>query len=207
MQIALLGPGRPDLTAATESVLAALGRELPDWPVEGRVEASEQGGLLRGLFVGGTLCDEAMVVAGEFLGPIRSNIPLDPALALGPGLDAEQHLMIDFGDDSLTTGRAHPMIDSTLRLEHLDRVAADERTGVILLDVVLGHGAEIDPAADLAAALRHVSVPVVVTVIGTELDPQGLRAQVDALVAAGAEVHVSNAQAARRAAALAGGRG
>ncbi len=207
VQFALLGPGRPDLTAATESVLTALGRESPDWPVEGAVEASEHGGLLRGLFVGGTLCDEAMLVAAELLGPIRSNIAWEPGLALGPGLSAEQHLMIDFGDDALTAGRAHPMIDSTLRLEHLAGLATDGRTGVILMDVVLGHGAEIDPAADLAAALRHVSVPVVVTVIGTGLDPQGLRAQVDALVAAGAEVHVSNARAARRAAALVGGRG
>ena len=46
------------------------------------------------------------------------------------------------------------MIDPTLRLEHLARAAADPDTAVILLDVVLGHGAEPDPAALLAPARR-----------------------------------------------------
>ena len=50
-----------------------------------------------------------------------------------------------------------------------------------------------------------LSQPVVVAVVGTAADPQGLDRQVAALVDAGAEVHLSNAAAARRAAALAGG--
>ena len=107
--------------------------------------------------------------------------------------------MVDFGDDALTAGRAHPMIDPTLRLEHLARVAADEDTAVVLLDVVLGHGAEPDPAALLAPAIAAVRQPVVVAVVGTDADPQGLARQVEALVAAGAEVHLSNARATRRA--------
>ena len=43
------------------------------------------------------------------------------------------------------------------------------------------------------------AVPVVVSLVGTDLDPQGLDATRDALVAAGAEVHLSNASATRRA--------
>jgi FdrA protein len=140
-----------------------------------------------------------MLIAAETLGPIRSNIPFAPELALGADLTADTHLMIDFGDDALTAGRAHPMIDPTLRLEHLTRVAADGRTGVILMDVVLGHGAEPDPATALAEALRSVRQPVVLSVVGTGLDPQGLEQQVATLVAAGAEVHLSNANATRRA--------
>ena len=107
--------------------------------------------------------------------------------------------MIDFGDDELTAGRAHPMIDPTLRLEHLSRVAADPRTGVLLLDVVLGHGAEPDPAAALRRRTQQGRQPVVVSVVGTEHDPQGLTRQVAALAEAGAEVHLSNARATRRA--------
>jgi FdrA protein len=94
------------------------------------------------------------------------------------------------------------MIDPTLRLEHLSRAAADADTAVLLLDVVLGHGAEPDPAALLAPALAGVRQPVVVAVVGTAADPQGLDGQVQRLADAGAEVHLSNAGATRRAVAL-----
>lgn len=208
--LALLGPGRPDLTAAAEDVLRALGRPVPAWPAWGTTGPGA-GDLLRGLFVGGTLCDEAMLIATAALGPVRSNIPLSPELALGGDLAADDHLMVDFGDDTLTAGRAHPMIDPRLRLEHLDRVARDPRTGVVLLDLVLGHGAEADPAASLApavAAARRAApdLAVVVSCTGTPLDPQGLERQARALAGAGAEVHLSNAQAARRAVELLGNR-
>jgi FdrA protein len=46
---------------------------------------------------------------------------------------------------------------------------------------------------------------VVITVVGTELDPQGLRRQVQTLVDVGSEVHLSNADATRRAVELIGG--
>jgi FdrA protein len=206
--LALLGPGQPDLTEAAEQVLSALGRPVPDWPVASSRPLPRSGGhLLRGLFVGGTLCDEAMLVATAALGPVHSNIPLSPELGVGADLDADTHVMLDFGDDALTGGRAHPMIDPTLRLDHLARVLADPRTGVVLLDVVLGHGVEPDPAARLAPALERAAargVPVVVSCVGSAGDPQGLPAQVAALTAAGAEVHLSNARAARRAVELLG---
>ena len=142
-------------------------------------------------------------MAAEALGPIRSNIPLSDDLALGEELIVDDHVMVDFGDDALTQGRAHPMIDPTLRNEQIARAAADPATGVILLDLVLGHGAEPDPAAHLAPAITAArverAIPVIVSLVGTDLDPQGLAAQRDALVAAGAEVHLSNAAATRRA--------
>lgn len=176
---ALLGPGQLDLTEATERVLARLGRDVPTWPVSGKASPPTSGSTLQGLFVGGTLAGEARLIADEALG--------------------EGHTFIDFGDDAYTTGRAHPMIDPTLRLEHLAKVGADADTAVVLLDVVLGHGAEPDPAAALAPAVAALSQPVVVAVIGTDTDPQGLDRTVGALVDAGAEVHLSNAHATRRA--------
>ncbi len=208
VELGLLGAGQRDLTAVAEAVLARLGHDAPAWPVEGAGNTgAATGPLVRGLFVGGTLCDEAMLIATEVLGPIRSNIPLSDDLALAPhelsDLHADTHTMVDFGDDALTQGRAHPMIDPTLRNEQLARAAADPATGVILLDLVLGHGAEPDPAALLAPAIadarRDRAIPVIVSLVGTDLDPQGLAHQVEALTAAGAEVHVSNAAATRRA--------
>ncbi len=186
VEFVLLGPGQPDLTAGTEAVLRRLGRAVPDWPVSGSTAASSGGRFLRGLFVGGTLASEARLIAAEAL-----------------GADAG-HTFVDFGDDAYTTGRAHPMIDPSLRLDHLAKAAADPETAVILLDVVLGHGAEPDPAALLAPAIAAIRQPVVVAVVGTDADPQGLAGQVQALADAGAEVHLSNAGATRRAIELIG---
>jgi len=207
VEFVLLGAGEPDLTAGAERVLAALDRPTPTWPRWGERAASTRVGLLRGLFCGGTLCDEAMLIAGQALGPVRSNIPLSPELALDGSLTAPAHLMVDFGDDALTAGRAHPMIDPTLRLERLAAETANPDTAVLLLDVVLGHGAHPDPAADLAPAVAAAiaqSVPVVVALVGTATDPQGLESQAAALADAGAEVFASNAEATRRAVALVG---
>jgi FdrA protein len=187
VEMALLGAGHPDLTAATEALLRARGVAVPDWPVTGSAAAPSGGRLLRGLFVGGTLAGEARIIAEASL-----------------GADAG-HSFVDFGDDAYTAGRAHPMIDPTVRLEHLARAAADPTTGVLLLDVVLGHGAEPDPAALLGPAIAAIRQPVVVSVVGTDGDPQRRDRQVRALVEAGAEVHLSNAGATRRAIELLGG--
>ncbi|HEU4674748.1 MAG TPA: hypothetical protein VFS29_02080 [Motilibacteraceae bacterium] len=205
--LATLGVGRPDLTAVAGKVLDALGRVRGPWPEWGQARRSPRpGGALRGLFCGGTLCDEAMAVASDLLGPVRSNIPLDPAWALPPGLPSGQHgdghWMVDFGDDALTAGRPHPMIDPSLRLACLAEVLGDPATGAVLLDVALGHGAHPDPAAGLAQVIDGSDVPVVVSLTGTSGDPQGLERQARQLADAGAHVLLSNAAAARAAAAL-----
>ncbi len=181
VQLALLGPGQPDLTAAAEAVLGTLGADVPAWPVSGSATTASSGRFLRGLFVGGTLATESRLLAEE---PLES----------GTG-----HSFVDFGDDEYTSGRAHPMVDPTIRLEHLADAAADADTAVLLLDVVLGHGAEPDPAALLVPAIADIGKPVVITVVGTDGDPQGLSRQVQALADAGAEVYLSNAAATRRA--------
>ncbi|GCE00118.1 FdrA family protein [Embleya hyalina] len=206
VQLAFLGQGRDDLTAAATKALAAIGHagvEDRVWPAES--PRAPRTGALRGLFCGGTLCDEAMIIAADRLGPVASNIPLRPEWALPADMHAAGHLMIDFGDDGLTAGRPHPMIDPSLRLERLAEELADPAAAVLLLDVVLGHGAHADPAADLAAVLRTAGpdAPVVlISLCGTDLDPQDLEAQARTLADAGAEVHLSNAEAARRAVAI-----
>jgi FdrA protein len=208
---ATLGAGQPDLTQAAEHVAERLGRPVTQWPTWGGDGGPRSPGLaLRGLFCGGTLCDEAMLVAGEVLGPIRSNIPLAPELAIAVSGDGRwdagsDHAMVDFGDDALTRGRAHPMIDPSLRDERLAVEAADPRVGAILLDVVLGHGAHPDPASELAPAIEAAlegaeHLAVFVSLTGTRADPQDLQRQASALAGVGAQVHLSNAAAARAAA-------
>jgi FdrA protein len=218
----LLGPGQPDLTSVAETVLGVLGVGVPDWPCWGAANAVPDGiaGALRGLFAGGTLADEAMLVAATLVGDIRSNIPLRPELALPatrlglPELSGAGHAVVDLGDDAFTRGRPHPMIDPSLRLELLAQEAADPEVRVLLIDVVLGHGAEADPAARLAPAIRDAvagrggadrPLTAVVALIGTDHDPQDRTRQARTLVDAGAAVFTSNAAAARAAAAVAGG--
>ncbi len=206
VHLAFLGRGRDDLTAAATKALVAVGREGAQdrvWHPERTFHPRR--GALRGLFCGGTLCDEAMSIAADRLGPIASNIPLELGWALPADLRGTGHLMIDFGDDDLTAGRPHPMIDPSLRLDRLAEELASPATAVLLLDVVLGHGAHADPATGIADVLRaagHEAPPVLISLCGTDRDLQGLDAQARTLAAAGAEVHLSNAEAARRAVAI-----
>ncbi|MDF2093899.1 FdrA family protein [Knoellia sp. 3-2P3] len=208
---ATLGAGRPDLTAAVEEALRADGHAVPEWPSWATEQQPAPSGALRGLFCGGTLADEAMLIASEQLGGIRSNIPLSPELALGADLRDDSHVVIDFGDDGMTQGRAHPMIDPSLRLERIASEAKDPTCGVLLLDLVLGYGAHQDPADELADAIRSArsaaqesgrELPVVVSLTGVENDPQGLQRCATTLQQAGASVFLSNAAATRHALSL-----
>jgi FdrA protein len=161
---------------------------------------------VRGLFAGGTLAYEALLVLEPLLGAgtVGGNLS---------GHGGGPHRVVDLGADELTVGRAHPMLDATLRVEEIERAAKEPDTTVLLVDVVLGHGAAPDPAGDIAPALeaarRHArahgrGLAVVGSVVGTAADPQGLAAQTARLEAAGVWVLPSNAQAARAAACIAG---
>ena len=157
----------------------------------GRLAASQRH--VRGLYSGGTLCQEAKLI-----------------LAAGDAAGAG-HTVIDLGGDAFTVGRPHPMIDFRLRNEHIAAAAADPTTAVILLDVVLGYGAHPDPAGALLPAIDAArgrsggrAVVCVASVCGTAGDPQNLGRQEAALSAAGVILAPSNAEAARLAARLAG---
>jgi FdrA protein len=166
-------------------------------------------GDIRGLYSGGTLCVEAMSIVSVVVGRVASNIPLQPDWEITDLDHVRGHAFIDLGAEQLTDGRAHPMIDSTVRLEHLARQASDAAVAVILLDVVLGYGAAPDPAGELAPAISRAcaerpELTVIVSVCGTRRDPQGLEAQRARLLRAGAVV-TRNAASAARAALAAGG--
>ncbi|WP_207933098.1 FdrA family protein [Actinomadura sp. GC306] len=188
---ALPAAGEDDITQAAEKALRALGRPVPRWPrwPAARRPVPAGGRAVRGLFAGGTLRDEAEMIARG---------------VLGWDLETRGHRFTDFGDDAYTRGRAHPMIDPTLRLEAVRAEAADPAAGVLLLDVVLGHGAEPDPAASLAPAIAGAvqdrpDLAVAVSLCGTTADPQDRDRQAAALCEAGADVFASNAEATRHA--------
>ena len=132
-----------------------------------------------------------------------SNVPIPGAEDASSG-----HRLIDLGADEFTRGRPHPMIEPAVRDAPLKEALADPDVGVVLVDVVLGHGSHEDPAGRLAAVLaphdREASV-VIASVCGTDRDPQNRAAQVETLREAGVVVAESNAGAAETAAALLAG--
>ena len=84
VQLAFLGAGQPDLTAAARRAVETIGVGRPRRQTWAPTNApSAAAGSLRGLFAGGTLCDEAMVIAAQPRA-VRSNIPLQPDWALRP---------------------------------------------------------------------------------------------------------------------------
>ena len=161
---------------------------------------------VRGIFSGGTLCYEAMVVLSRRLGVVHSNTPLRDGWRL-PAPDGA-HVCLDLGEEEYTRNRPHPMIDPLARADEIERAAADPTTAVLLLDVVLGHGAHPDPAGELAKILRRVvdrdaGPAVVAYVLGTDDDPQPAADQRARLEEAGCLVAPTNARAALLAAAVA----
>lgn len=167
---------------------------------------------IRALYAGGTLCEEAMLLLSELVGAVASNMPLHPEWALAPGEQFRGHTALDLGSSEFTRGRPHPMIDPTLRLHYLARAAEDPQTAVILLDIVLGFCAHQNPAAVYAPAIAQARaaataggryLPVIVSLCGSEGDPQRLSMQRVALEAAGALVFESNVAAAQAAASFA----
>lgn len=192
-----------------KAAFAALGT-MPSQEQEGIAQVTSRGSrqYLRGLFSGGTLCYEALLILEDAIGPVKSNTPLEKTNLLRDVWQSAGHTCLDLGDDTFTVGRPHPMIDMRLRSERILQEAADPETAVILLDVVLGHGAHSDPAGELIPVIQRAQqasaneVAFVAYVCGTEADLQGLRSQVEKLKNAGVQVASSNAQAARMAATL-----
>jgi FdrA protein len=156
---------------------------------------------LRGLFSGGTLAYEALLLLQEYVPAVYSNVPLDKEFRLADSLVSQAHTIVDLGEDEFTVGRLHPMMDNDLRIRRLEKEAGDPQVAVILLDVVLGYGAHPDPAGELAPAIAKARaaaaqagryLQVVAMVCGTDEDPQDMASQMEQLEEAGALVETSN---------------
>lgn len=161
---------------------------------------------LRGLYSGGTLCDETMLVLKDMDLHTYSNVPIEDGYALDNARVSREHTVVDLGDDEFTRGKPHPMIDPSQRAHRLVQEMADPSVAVIMLDVVLGYGSNADPAGAMAkaietgrAARKGGDVLIIASVCGTETDPQKLSAQEAILRNAGALVYPSNTAAARAA--------
>ncbi|GAB3055890.1 acyl-CoA synthetase FdrA [Intrasporangium mesophilum] len=174
-----------------------------NWPLveEVRAKLAPEQKYIRGLFCGGTICDEAMYAALGRYEDVWSNIQKDPRLRLGAGDPSRGHTFLDFGDDELTNGRPHPMIDPSLRIARLVEEAKDPEVGVIAMDFILGFGAHEDPVGVTLPAIREAKaiaasqgrhLEILGYVLGTDLDTPSLAAQTAALEEAGVTIASSS---------------
>jgi FdrA protein len=201
-------PHASDLTA-----FAVLLARLVDTatPVEAALGSRPQppsirSGFLRGLFSGGSLCQEAADLAAPILGQHRfSNLPLAGFGRLNASDPSRGHSFWDFGDDEFTVGRPHPMMAPELRMDRLVRELTDPEVAVVLLDLVIGYGSASGQAELVTKALQDAEEKsgglsreklVVASVCGTDLDSPSRTAQVEILRQGGVTVLGSNAQAA-----------
>jgi FdrA protein len=161
---------------------------------------------VRGLFCGGTLCDETMYAVRDAGLDVWSNIQKNADFRLPAGSASRGHTFLDFGDDDFTNGRPHPMIDPALRIERIVEEAKDPEVAAIVMDFVLGFGSHEDPVGTTLPAIeealrvakdagRHLEI--VAYVLGTDLDTPSVAAQSAALRAAGVTVTLSSTETGR----------
>ena len=162
---------------------------------------------IKAYYSGGTLAYEAATMINDTLG-LNAESGVDGAI-----LNQDGYEVLDLGDDVYTQGRPHPMIDATVRKQMMTDAGQDPETAVILIDDVLGYGTHDDMAGELAPTIKKViadakaqgrELPVVATIVGTDLDIQDYAGQKKTLEEAGAVVCQSNAQAVKVALALIG---
>lgn len=162
---------------------------------------------IKAYYSGGTLAYEAATMINDTVG-LNAESGVDGAI-----LNQDGYEVLDLGDDVYTQGRPHPMIDATVRKQMMTDAGQDPETAVILIDDVLGYGTHDDMAGELAPTIKKViadakaqgrELPVVATIVGTDLDIQDYAGQKKTLEEAGAVVCQSNAQAVKVALALIG---
>ena len=161
---------------------------------------------VRALYSGGTFCSEAQVIFRGRVSGLFSNVPLAALTKLPDSSQSKKHTFLDLGEDEFTSGRLHPMIDFSMRNRRMQQEAGDPETALILLDLVLGYGANPDPLAAIIPAVRSCRklaaasgnhLPVLVSVTGTDHDPQQRSRVIKSLRHNGVEVLESNAAASK----------
>lgn len=164
---------------------------------------------VRGMFDGGTYCDEAIGAITEIIGPVYSNVSAQEDLRLKDSLVSVKNACVDYGEEEFTQGRPHPTMMPEVRNPAILREASDPETAVLLFDFIFSPAAPADPVgahiedikkAQELAKQRGGKLAVVASICGTDADLQGLEAQRKKLLDAGVLVCPTNYTAAKLAA-------
>jgi FdrA protein len=198
------------LFAAAQAVCKLVGPQfqIDDSPTP---PTAVRAGVIRGFFCGGTLAAEVQVTLRAHGLVVGSNAPIAGVGAPNPN----GHCILDVGAPEYTQGKAHPMIEPSVRRSLIRTALTQPDTAVVLADIVLGTGGHMDPAGELLLSLQphedddaieipagHPTrdrPPLIVNVCGIEGDVQGFESTCERLRAGGATVVLSAAQAARAA--------
>ncbi|HUK51176.1 MAG TPA: hypothetical protein VLV18_09070 [Terriglobales bacterium] len=157
---------------------------------------------LRGLYTGGTLAYEALIILDKLMGKVYSNAPLESLPKLSDSNASIEDTVVDLGEEEFTSGRAHPMIDPTVRQLRLVEEAKHQDVAVVMMDIMLGYGSHHDPAGAMLGAIAEAkriarvngrALPILAHVCGTEQDPQPLSQQTKKLEEADVHVFPTNA--------------
>ncbi len=155
---------------------------------------------VRGLFSGGTLCDEAQIILTQSIEDIYSNRTNNKKFRLADSWISKGHTLVDLGEDEFTVGRLHPMMDFDLRNKRFIQEANYEKTAIILFDLVLGYGANDNPLNELLPVIQKIKqtangISLICSVTGTEQDPQNKSRIIEVLEENEVVVMPSNAAA------------
>lgn len=166
--------GRTLVCGIIDDAVAYLAKEIGKGSVQPPAElplpaVSGSRRLLRGYFVGGSLCYQAQAILQKGGVSVYSNSPLDSSHRTGQD-SSQVSVCIDTGAEEYVAGRPHPMIDPVARNSLLVRDSARADVRVLLFDTVLGYGSAADPLAGLEG-LEEGPVAVA-SICGTERDSQ-----------------------------------
>lgn len=193
-----LAKGEPITDTCDHNSLITMAKEL-------KSQLKPEQKYVRGLFCGGTLCDESMFIVHNKAGHVYSNVAKKAEMKLKDPYASKGNSFIDLGDDTFTIGKPHPMIEPSLRLPRIIQEAKDPEVGIILMDIMLGYGSHSDPAgitlpaiqeAQQIAAAEGRKIIFIAYVCGTDRDKQNMAEQERKLRDAGVILAKTNARAA-----------
>lgn len=134
-------------------------------------------GFVKALYSGGTLAYECLYnLEKNTKLNIFSNLSKNKILNKN---DMKNNIVIDFGDDEYTKGKAHPMIDPSYRNKIFEEILSDGETSIVILDIVLGYGSHKEPHKQIIEIYKKVKkyvekLPLVfIDLLGTNKDIQG----------------------------------
>ncbi|AWX15439.1 FdrA family protein [Mergibacter septicus] len=195
----------PSLAGAAKKALEANGIMIKnDFNIEKISEElnrnNRQFKYIRGIYCGGTLAYETLLMLKSNGYTVYSNLSKDKDKKLTSKQNSREHTVIDMGDDEFTLGKPHPMIDPIQRSERFLQEALDSNVSILLADVELGYGSN-DSAAEIlckdieAIYQQRSDIVIIVIICGSKDDYQNYDEKKQLFEKAGAIVAPSNSEA------------